>query len=266
MGILNVTPDSFSDGGKYVQHGTAVDHALMMIDNGADIIDVGGESTRPSAAEISVETEIERIVPVISELRKARPDIIISADTRKSRVAAAAVEAGADIINDISGLQFSPDMAKTAAEKNAGLIIMHMRGIPADMQDSKNLIYSDLLGEISNFLKNAAEKAIKAGVHRESIIIDPGLGFSKGPEQNMEICGKIDRIAELGFPVLAGHSRKSFIGNMLNEPDPAERIWGSAGVTAWLALKGAGILRVHDVKETFQLLKTLEKCKSYSGI
>lgn len=266
MGILNVTPDSFSDGGKYVQHGNAVVHALKMTDDGADIIDVGGESTRPSATEISAETEIERIVPVISEIRKARPEVIISADTRKSRVAAAAVEAGADIINDISGLQFSPDMAKIAAEKNAGLIIMHMRGVPADMQDRENLIYSDLIGEIRAFLKTAAGKALKAGVKRESVILDPGLGLPKTTEQNLEICGKIDRIAELGFPLLAGHSRKSFIGSMLNEPDPAERIWGSAGITAWLALKSVSIVRVHDVKETFQLLKTLETCKSYSDI
>lgn len=266
MGILNVTPDSFSDGGKYVQCGKAVEHALKMLDDGADVIDVGGESTRPSSAEISVETEIRRIVPVITELRKARPDIIISADTRKSRVAEVSLDAGADIVNDISGLQFSHDMAEMAAEKGAGLIIMHMRGIPANMQDSENLIYRDLIGEVGGFLKNAAEKAVTAGVKRESIILDPGLGFSKSTEQNIEICGKIDRIAELGFPVLAGHSRKSFIGKMLNEENPEKRIWGSAGITAWLAMKGVNIVRVHDVKETFQLLKTLETCKSYSGI
>lgn len=260
MGILNVTPDSFSDGGNFFDPNLAVEYALQMIDNGADIIDVGGESTRPGAVELSCEEEVSRVVPVITKLRKLSPNIIISVDTRKADVAKAAVDAGADIINDISGLQFSKEIAKVAADTGVGLILMHMRGTPDTMQNVENLCYKDLVEEILSFLDKAIADAVSAGVDRAQIAVDPGLGFSKNTEQNIEILNNIDRFRVLSVPILVGHSRKSFIGEILNEECPTNRIWGTAGVTAYLAMKKVDILRVHDVKEMRDVVTLTNVC------
>jgi len=262
MGILNVTPDSFSDGGNFFDPQAAVNHALQMIEDGADIIDVGGESTRPGAKELTCTEEISRVVPVIEKLRSACPDCIISIDTRKGDVARAAVLAGADIINDISGLQFCSEIAKVAAQTGAGLILMHMRGTPETMQSVDNLEYSDVVCVVYTFLSEAIDKAVKAGVKRNQIAIDPGIGFSKNCEQNIAILNRISVFKDLKVPVLIGHSRKSFIGQILEESNPAGRIFGTAGVTAWLAMNNTDIIRVHDVKEMKQTLMLFDACRN----
>jgi dihydropteroate synthase len=260
MGIVNVTPDSFSDGGDYFRPEQAIEHALEMLAGGAEIIDIGGESTRPGADNLPVDDEIARVVPVIAGLKKVKPDCIISIDTRKSVVAAAALEAGADIVNDVSGLQYSPDMAELAARYDAKLVLMHMRGTPENMQSTENLCYADVVTETVAFLTEAADKAIASGVKRENIIIDPGIGFSKTVEQCFELMTGIDRFLETGYEVLVGPSRKSFIGKTLSIPDPKERMWGTAGAVAYLALRGIDIIRVHDVKEMRQMLDIYERC------
>ena len=263
MGIVNVTPDSFSDGGRYFNSETAVAHGLKLLEDGADIIDIGGESTRPGAAAVSPEEEIARIVPVIRELKRKNPDCIISADTRKADVAKAAAAAGADIINDVTGLQYSPAIAAIAAEYDTGLILMHMRGTPETMQAPENLQYGDVVKEVSEFLLQAAEKALEYGVKRENIVLDPGIGFSKTPEQNLELIGRIGEIKALGFPVLAGHSRKSFIGAVLGRKNPEDRIWGAAGVTAFLTMRRVEIIRVHDVGAMKDVVTMFSRCAEY---
>lgn len=265
MGILNVTPDSFSDGGNYINPDKAVGHALEMLKDGADIIDIGGESTRPGAPDISVDEEIRRTATVIARLRQQVPDVIISIDTRKSEVARAAVNAGADIINDVSGLEYSPDMAAVAAETGAGLIIMHMRGTPATMQAGENLKYSNVIDEVIKFLTKASSLALEAGVERDKIIWDPGIGFAKDLEQNLDLLGNIDRLRDCGYAVLGGTSRKTFIGKLLNEQEPTERIWGTGGSVAWLATAGVELVRVHDVREMKQLLTVFEACRNHKS-
>jgi dihydropteroate synthase len=261
MGVLNVTPDSFSDGGSHSDE-KAFDCARDMLKQGADIIDIGGESTRPGAPSVPFEEEIKRILPTIKKLRSEFPDCVISVDTRKAETAKAAMGACADIINDVSGLQYSEALADVAAETGAGLIIMHMRGVPETMQNPENLRYDDLLKDIVDFLMNAAEKAMKAGVKKENIMFDPGIGFSKDLKQNLEILGNIAIFKETGFPVLVGPSRKSFIGKILGEEDPLERKWGTAGVVSWLSSQGVDVVRVHDVKEMKQTLELFEFCRN----
>lgn len=263
MGILNVTPDSFSDGGRYSLEENAFRHALQMLADGADIIDIGGESTRPGSPEVSVSDEIRRIIPTVIRLKKERPDCVISIDTRKPDVAEEALSSGGDIINDVSGLQYSKRTAEIAAKYKAGLILMHMRGTPQNMQSAENLEYSNLITDICDFLKDAANTAIAKGVKPESVVLDPGIGFSKNLAQNLEITANIGRIKELGFPVLAGPSRKSFIGTLLAETVPEKRGWGTAGAAAWLALRKTDIIRVHDVKEIRQVLTVFEKCMEH---
>ena len=262
MGILNVTPDSFSDGGDFFDPKSAVSHALQMISDGADIIDIGGESTRPGADELSCDEEISRVVPVISQLRVTAPNCIISIDTRKAKVARAAINAGADIINDISGLQFSKEIAQVAADTGAGLILMHMRGTPETMQNNDNLIYKNIVQDIISFLEEAIEYACSVGVSKYQIAIDPGLGFSKNQDQNISILNRINEFKSMNVPILVGHSRKSFIGKVLNESDPSQRIWGTAGVTAYLAMNKIDILRVHDVKEMNDVVKLTYACSN----
>lgn len=256
MGILNVTPDSFSDGSRYIEPQQAVDHAFEMCEAGAEIIDIGGESTRPGAPDISAEEEIKRVIPVLTRIKSLNPEIVISIDTTKSQVANAALKEGADIINDISGLQYDPEIAKLAAEHNAGLILMHLRGTPATMNSLRN--YDDLICEIRNFLENAAAKAITNGLSRENIMLDPGIGFAKDSAQNMEIMKEIESFTSLGYPLLVGPSRKSFIGEILNASDPQKRIWGTAGAVAWLAMKKIPFIRVHDVKEMQDVIKVIQ--------
>ena len=262
MGIVNVTPDSFSDGGDFFDSDIAVKHCLKLYEDGAAIIDIGGESTRPNAPEVSVEEEIKRVVPVISELKKQNPEIIVSIDTRKTQVAAAAVKAGADIINDVSGLEYSPGIAEIAAENSTGLVIMHMRGEPGNMQNPENLIYEDIVGEVIEFLTKAAQKALDCGVNRRNIILDPGIGFSKTVEQNILLIKGIKQLRESGYAVLAGHSRKSFIGKLLNRDNEKDRLAGTIAVSLYLASQGVEILRVHDVQENSDALKMFNFCLS----
>ena len=250
MAVLNVTPDSFSDGGNYDSTDNAVQKALEMVDQGADIIDIGGESTRPGAQPVSLEEELKRTVPVIKALRK-KSDILISIDTTKSEVARQAIKAGADIINDISAFKIDPKMTDVAAETGAGAMLMHMRGTPQTMQD--NLKYKDLVGEIKTYFKDIIANLAKAGIQKESLMIDPGIGFSKNVEQNLQLINRLDEFLDFKVPILLGTSRKSFIGKVLNLENPSDRIWGTAASISIGIAKGASVVRVHDIKEMKQV-------------
>jgi len=257
MGIHNATPDSFSDGGSYPDVNSAIDHCLQMIKDGADIIDIGGESTRPGdTSSLSAKKELNRVLPIIIKLRKTSPDCVISVDTIKPEVAKAAIESGADIINDVSGLKYSKDTAKVAAKTGAGLILMHMKTVPKTNQYDYN--YSNLLKEVSEALIESAKLAESYGVNKNSIILDPGLGggtFGKSAEQSFELISKISEIKKLEYPVLLGASRKGFLGKLINEPEPKNRLSANLAVAAYAYLKKVDIVRVHDVKETCQFLK-----------
>lgn len=250
MGVLNVTPDSFSDGGEFNTLDSALAQAENMVESGVDIIDIGGQSTRPGAAEISLETELNRVLPVVKMLRQ-KTDIFvnvpISVDTTRAQVARAAVEAGADIINDISGATFDSEMLIAVADLKVPIILMHLRGTPQTMQ--KLTEYRDLIGEIGEFLESRIEAAIKAGIDKSQIIIDPGIGFAKTCNQNLEILRELPNFRYLNCPILVGVSRKSFIGQILNQPEPKQRIWGTAAACTGAIANFADILRVHDVKE-----------------
>ena len=244
MGILNVTPDSFSDGGQFAGLAAAVEHAREMAGQGADIIDIGGESTRPGAEALSDEEELRRILPVIERL-KAEIATPLSIDTYKSSVAARALRAGASLVNDISGLRFSPDMARVVADHGAAVVIMHIKGTPRNMQ--MNPAYDDVIGEISDYLEEGISIARSAGVAGDRIMIDPGIGFGKTLEHNLEILDRLDEFRTLGCPIVLGTSRKRFIGTVLNIPEPKDRIEGTAATVALGIRQGAGIVRVHDV-------------------
>ena len=245
MGILNVTPDSFSDGGRFMHIEQAVAHAVQMERDGADIIDIGGESTRPGSLPVAEEEEIKRVVPVIEELA-GRVNIPLSVDTYKASVAQAALDAGAEIVNDISGLRFDRNMASVVARAGAGLVLMHIKGTPRNMQ--KNPFYRDLLGEIKSYLNESKEMALRAGVAKNRIVIDPGIGFGKRLEDNFEIIRSLAYFRDMGLPILVGPSRKSFIGLTLDVP-AEERLEGTAAAVTACILNGADIVRVHDVKE-----------------
>jgi dihydropteroate synthase len=255
MGILNVTPDSFSDGGNFLLRDAAVERALKMESDGADIIDVGGESTRPGAEKISVKEEMQRVVPVIEEITK-RVHIPVSIDTYKSAVAEAAVSAGASMINDISGLRFDPRMPSIAALHKIPVVIMHIKGTPENMQ--KNPVYKALIPEIMDYLREGIEIAIEAGIPEDRIIIDPGIGFGKTVEHNLEIIKRVHEFEGLGKPILLGHSRKSFIGRVLEDLPVTDRLEGTAAAAAIGIFNGANILRVHDVKEMVRVAKTAD--------
>lgn len=250
MAVLNVTPDSFSDGGSYDGVKSAVDKALEMAELGADIIDIGGESTRPGAKKISQDTELKRVIPVIKSIRELLKTPI-SIDTTKSEVARQAIAAGADIINDISGFKMDPKMIDVALETGAGAMLMHMRGTPQTMQE--NLHYDDLLGEIKDYFCDIISDLEKAGIKKDSLMIDPGIGFSKNVEQNLQLINRLDEFLELEVPILLGTSRKSFIGKVLNLENTADRIWGTAASVALGISKGASVIRVHDIKEMKQV-------------
>jgi dihydropteroate synthase len=239
-----VTPDSFSDGGLYADPARALEHARDMVSQGADIIDIGGESTRPGADPLTEEEELRRIIPVIERLTSeiAAP---VSVDTYKSSVAIKALNAGASIVNDISGLRFSPDMAQVVADHDAAVVIMHIKGTPRDMQ--VNPVYGDVVGEISDYLEESAAIALKAGIGRNRIMIDPGIGFGKTLEHNLTILERLDEFRALGFPIVLGTSRKRFIGTVLDIAEPKDRIEGSAATVALGIQRGARIVRVHDV-------------------
>jgi dihydropteroate synthase len=244
MGILNVTPDSFSDGGFFYSPGKAIEHGLQMAEEGADIIDVGGESTRPGSRSVPVDVELKRVIPVIKGLIK-KVKIPVSIDTKKARVAGQSVDAGAEIINDISALNGDKDMADTIKKKRAALVLMHMKGRPSNMQ-KRNLEYDNLMGEITNYLKESTEKAMKAGIGKESIIIDPGIGFGKTAQDNYKIINRLSELKALGMPVMIGTSRKSFIGKITGE-EPHERREGTAATVTAAIMNGCHIIRVHDV-------------------
>jgi dihydropteroate synthase len=256
MGILNVTPDSFSDGGSYFNHNSAVAHALQMVEEGADIIDIGGESSRPGSDPISAEEEIKRVVTVIAAIR-TKSDIPISIDTTKSQVAIKAFQVGANMINDISAGTIDPKMFGVAADYKAPICLMHMRGLPKTMQTGK-IIYGDLMAEICGYLKDRGELAIKAGVDREKILLDPGIGFGKTVEHNIEILKSLAKLKELNYPIVIGTSRKSFIGKILEVENPKERLEGSLATLAVAYRNGANIFRVHDVVSTRNFLRVLE--------
>lgn len=246
MGILNVTPDSFSDGGRFSTLDTALAQACYLVDAGADILDVGGQSTRPQAEEISLQEELDRVVPVVQAVRQALP-VPISVDTTRAAVARAAIAAGANLVNDISGASFDPAMLPTVAELGVPIVLMHLRGTPRTMQTLTD--YQDLVGEIKAFLAQRIEAAIAVGVEPGQIAIDPGIGFAKTAAQNLELLRHLPDLRSLGCPVLVGPSRKSFIGHLLNQPDPQARVWGTAAASCAVVAGGADILRVHDVRE-----------------
>jgi dihydropteroate synthase len=245
MGIVNVTPDSFSDGGAFLDAERAVAHALALVAQGADILDVGGESTRPGARPVSAAEEAARVLPVIEGIRRAC-DCCISVDTSKAEVAALAIQAGADMINDISGLTFDPRMPSVAAEADVGLVVMHIRGEPRTMQDDPR--YEQLFEEVRGALAAAVARAEAAGLARERVWIDPGIGFGKALGHNLELMRRTRDLEEaVGRPVLVGPSRKSFIGQVLDQPDPSQRLMGTAAAVASAVHHGARCVRVHDV-------------------
>lgn len=246
MGVVNVTPDSFSDGGECAKPMAALAQAQKLVTAGADIIDVGGQSTRPGAIQISVEEELERVLSVIEVLRQEIA-VPISVDTTRATVAAAAVTAGADLVNDISGGTFDPDMLATVARFNIPIVLMHLRGTPQTMQQMTD--YQNLLGEIYQFLERQIESATFYGINPSKIIIDPGIGFAKNQSQNLEILRNIGFFKSLNCPILVGVSRKSFIGRILDRPDPKERVWGTAAACCAAISTRADILRIHDVAQ-----------------
>lgn len=252
MGILNVTPDSFSDGGRYASIEAALEQALRMVEEGAGIVDVGGESTRPGAAMVSESMELERVVPLIEALAGIST-VAISIDTSKPKVMAAAVAAGACIVNDIRALQL-PRARSMAAQLQVGVCLMHMQGEPRTMQERPD--YNDVVGEVSAFLERERHACIEAGIAREAIALDPGLGFGKGFKHNLALLNSLERFAALDAPLLIGVSRKSFIGKILGT-DVDDRLYGGLGLAALAVAKGASIIRTHDVRATCDAIRTV---------
>ncbi|BCB95902.1 dihydropteroate synthase [Dissulfurispira thermophila] len=259
MGILNVTPDSFSDGGLFFSEKNAIEHALRLVEDGADIIDIGGESTRPGSEPVPVEEEIRRTIPVIKAISKEIKSPI-SIDTYKAEVARRALDAGASIVNDISGLRFDPDMPKVVSEYKVPVVIMHIKGRPKDMQ--QNPQYEALIPEIMDYLRVSIRLANKFGISGDKIIIDPGIGFGKTFEHNLEIIKNLKEFTLLGKPIAIGASRKAFIGKILGDAPPSERLEGTAAAVAICIFNGANIVRVHDVKEMARVAKVADAIKS----
>ena len=251
MGVLNVTPDSFSDGGRWFDHRAAIAHALEMVEQGADLLDIGGESTRPGAEPVPEDEELRRVLPVIEAVVK-ETDVPISIDTRKASVARRAIEAGALVVNDTGGEEADPEMPALAAETGAGIVFMHSRGTPATMRSLTD--YTDVVTDVARFLTDAAERLMEAGVACDSIVLDPGFGFAKDAEQNLELLDRLDEIVAADYPVLAGTSRKSFIGAVLDLPED-QRVEGTAATVAWAMSRGAHIVRVHDVEPIARVVR-----------
>ena len=254
MGVLNVTPDSFSDGGHFFSRKKAVEQARAMEADGADIIDIGGESTRPYSEKVSLDQELERVIPVIEELGKT-VKIPVSIDTYKAKVAESAIKAGASIINDISALRFDREMVTVARESGVPVILMHMKGTPGDMQNSP--VYDNLMGEIKSFFREAIEKAEAEGIAKNMLVLDPGIGFGKSFDHNLQIIRDLRELYELGLPLLLGSSRKAFIGNILDK-SPEERDTGTMATVAAGIMNGAHIVRVHNVKMAVETVKVMD--------
>ncbi|HYV08897.1 MAG TPA: dihydropteroate synthase [Thermoplasmata archaeon] len=254
MGVLNVTPDSFSDGGRYLAPEAAIQRGLEIAEQGASILDVGGESTRPGSASVSAEEEWRRIDPVLRGLAR-KIDIPISIDTRKPEVAEEALGRGATIINDVTGLS-DPDMARLAAKERAGVVVMHMRGDPATMQQAPR--YTNVVEEVRDFLADRAKAAMAAGIEREAIAVDPGIGFGKTVDHNLELLRNLDGIATLGHPVVVGVSRKSFIAHLDGGERMEDRLAGSVAAATLAAARGADLIRAHDVAETVRAMRVAD--------
>ena len=256
MGVLNITPDSFSDGGQFYAPERAIDHALQMIREGADIIDIGGESTRPGSAFVSATEELQRVMPVIEKL--ASQNTLVSIDTTKAAVARAALAAGAEIVNDISALRFDPAIADAVAQSGAGLVLMHSRGTPKTMQQLPPVI--DIRGEVTSGLRESLAVATQRGVSPESIAVDPGIGFGKTGEQNIELIARLGHLVTefADFPILIGTSRKSFIGKLLDGAPAGQRLHGTIATIAAAVLAGAHIVRVHDVQAAVEALRVID--------
>jgi dihydropteroate synthase len=262
MGVVNVTPDSFFDGGLYFEPARAIERALELAAEGADVIDVGGESTRPGANPVPAEEEKKRILPIVEVLRE-KHQALISVDTSKTEVARAALAEGADIINDISAGRFDPRMLALVAESGAGLVLMHMKGTPRTMQIEPR--YDDVLAEVKSFLQDRLEAAVSAGIPRENIIIDPGIGFGKRLEDNLALLNNLSVLTEIGRPILVGISRKSFIGKILNA-EPEERLEGTIAAAVVSILNGADLLRVHDLRAVKRAVVVAEKIMSQGAV
>jgi len=254
MGVLNVTPDSFSDGGLFLRPDDALRRAEEMASEGADLIDIGGESSRPGAEPVPLEEELRRVLPVVREVARRLP-LPISVDTYKAEVARKALEEGASIVNDISALRFDPKMAEVVADHRAPVVLMHMKGTPRDMQ--RNPYYEDVVGEVEAFLKERRKAAVRAGIPEGNIILDPGIGFGKRVEDNLQLLKHLDRLVALGNPVLVGTSRKSFIGAVLDLP-VEERLEGTLATLVLAVAKGAKLLRVHDVRPAVRAVRMAE--------
>ncbi|KAM3109180.1 dihydropteroate synthase [Phormidesmis sp. 146-33] len=258
MGVLNVTPDSFSDGGQFNTIAAACKQSQQLVKGGADILDIGGQSTRPNAEEISLTEELDRVIPIIQALRQ-NPEfssVPISVDTTRAKVAEAAIESGVDLINDVSGGTFDAEMLPTVARLQVPIALMHLRGTPKTMQTLTD--YDDLIGEIYQFLSERLEVAIASGVDRQQIILDPGIGFAKKYAHNLEILRRLPDFQSLNCPILVGVSRKSFIGHLLNQPDPQKRVWGTAAACVSAIVGGAHLLRVHDLPEMREVCRVAD--------
>jgi len=270
MGILNVTPDSFSDGGKFLARDHAVAHALKMLDEGADLLDIGGESTRPGTpvveSGIRAAEELRRIMPVIEDVLRERPSAFLSVDTYKAEVARVAINAGCEIVNDVSAMRWDKQMASTVKELDSGLVLMHTRGRP---QEWRNLeLSADIVAEVKNDLRGYAGAALAQGIAKDHIMLDVGIGFGKKFEQNYPLLGGLDQLRDLGFPLLVGTSRKSFIGRTLamggKDAPPDQRLNGSLAAATASVLKGAHVVRVHDVKAAVEALKIADEILRFS--
>jgi dihydropteroate synthase len=256
VGILNVTPDSFSDGGDFFDPESAARRAAVMLDEGAAIIDVGGESTRPGSDPVSQEEEIQRVIPVIERILAVRPEAVISIDTYRAGTTAAALEAGARLVNDVTALRGDPRMASVVAEAGCPVVLMHMKGEPKTMQEEPR--YEDVVREVRDFLAQRAEVAVAAGLRPENVIVDPGIGFGKNLEHNLALLRDLDVLVDLGFPVLVGTSRKRFIGRITGAEEARERVFGTVATTVLAYQKGAKYFRVHDVRANRDALAIAE--------
>jgi dihydropteroate synthase len=257
MGVLNVTPDSFSDGGKFDNVTRALQHAREMARDGADLIDIGGESTRPGSLPVDSDEQIRRVVPVVRAITQDGVPVTLSVDTTQSAVAEAALDAGAHVINDISAGRDSDRMFALAATRNVPVILMHMKGIPATMQHEP--VYADVTAEVIQFLKDRVEAAREAGINAENVLVDPGIGFGKTADHNLELLRRVkDIVNAVGRPLVLGTSRKGFIGRVTGEVDPSQRLFGTAATIAWGIANGARVLRVHDVGPMAQVARMIE--------